>query len=133
VPPTDYDAPYSAMPITVTLKKVKQKVKNSYIKMAKEKAKEMCEKPKYKPGIKKAGLTTMKGATGSAAEKKDFKLPSINPINEKRLATKVVSDEPRDKKEHWLNLLDLEHADALISDAYWYIICKVCNPQPEFE
>jgi hypothetical protein len=34
----------------------------------------------------------------------------------------------REKKEHWLNLLDLEHADALVSDCFWYIICKICNP-----
>lgn len=39
----------------------------------------------------------------------------------------------RQKKEHWLNLLDMEHADAVISDAFWYIICKICNPKPEFE
>ena len=39
----------------------------------------------------------------------------------------------RPKKEHWLNLLDLEHADALISDAFWYVICKICNPKKEFE
>lgn len=39
----------------------------------------------------------------------------------------------RDKKKHWLDLLDLEHANALISDCFWYIICKHCNPQPEFE
>jgi hypothetical protein len=35
VPPTDYEAPYSAMPTNVVLKRVKEKVKNSYIKMAK--------------------------------------------------------------------------------------------------
>jgi hypothetical protein len=40
---------------------------------------------------------------------------------------------PREKKEHWLNLLDEEHADALISDAFWYIICKIMNPKKEFE
>ncbi len=80
MPPTDYDAPYSAMPITVTLKKVKQKVKNSYIKMAKEKAKEMSEKLKYKPGIKKATLPTKKGAAGAAADKKDFKWTKISVV-----------------------------------------------------
>jgi hypothetical protein len=30
-------------------------------------------------------------------------------------------------------LLEELHADALISDAFWYIICKICNPKPEFE
>lgn len=25
-------------------------------------------------------------------------------------------------------LLELEHADALISDAFWYVICTICNP-----
>lgn len=33
----------------------------------------------------------------------------------------------------WLDLLDLEHADALISDCFWFIICKILNPKPEFE
>ena len=37
------------------------------------------------------------------------------------------------KKQHWLNFLDEEHADAIISDAFWYIICKCCNPKAEFE
>ena len=37
------------------------------------------------------------------------------------------------KKEHWLKLLEQEHADALISDSFWYVICKICNPKPEFE
>ena len=76
VPPTDYDAPYSAMPTTVTLKKVKQKVKKSYIKMAKEKADEMTKKLKYKPGtsVKKTSLAGKKGM-GATADKKDFKLP----------------------------------------------------------
>lgn len=36
VPPTDYDAPYSKMPSNVVLKRVKEKVKNSYLKMARE-------------------------------------------------------------------------------------------------
>lgn len=44
VPPTDYDAPYSAIPENVVLKKVKQKVKKSYIKIAKKKADEMAAK-----------------------------------------------------------------------------------------
>jgi len=32
-----------------------------------------------------------------------------------------------------LNLLDLEHADALISDAFWYAIIELCNPKAEFD
>ena len=39
----------------------------------------------------------------------------------------------QEKKKHWLNLLDEDHAEALISDAFWYVICKICNPKPEFE
>ena len=73
VPPTDYDAPYSAMPATVVLKKVKQKVKNSYIKMAKLKAKEMSEKLKYKPGVK--NTTGMAAKKSTNPLKKDLKLP----------------------------------------------------------
>lgn len=29
--------------------------------------------------------------------------------------------------------MDLTHANAIISDAFWYVICKILNPQPEFE
>jgi hypothetical protein len=36
-------------------------------------------------------------------------------------------------KQNWLNFLDEEHADAVISDSFWYVICKICNPQPMFE
>ena len=32
-------------------------------------------------------------------------------------------------KQNWLNFLDEEHADAVISDSFWYVICKICNPQ----
>ena len=31
-------------------------------------------------------------------------------------------------KQNWLNFLDEEHADAVISDSFWYVICKICNP-----
>jgi hypothetical protein len=34
------------------------------------------------------------------------------------------------KKKNWLDLLDFEHADAVISDSFWYVICTICNPQP---
>lgn len=44
VPPTDYDAPYSSIPECVVLKKVKQKVKKSYIKMAQKRAEDMAAK-----------------------------------------------------------------------------------------
>ena len=30
-------------------------------------------------------------------------------------------------------MLDLEHADALISDAFWYTIIEICNPKSEFD
>ena len=41
VPPTDYDAPYSQMPENVVLKRVKEKVKNSYTAMQKKKRDEI--------------------------------------------------------------------------------------------
>lgn len=44
VPPTDYEAPYSSMPCNVVLSRVKQKVKEAYNKIAKEKKKMMQEK-----------------------------------------------------------------------------------------
>lgn len=49
----------------------------------------------------------------------------------KNKVTSVVKRE--EKKKHWLNLLDEDHAEALISDAFWYVICKICNPKPEFK
>jgi len=126
VPPTDYEAPYSLMPSNVVLKRVKEKVKNSYIKMAKQKAKEINDKKKEKPETTIA--SKKKKSTNRGFD--EGKLPPIGTSN------KVVVHEDsllREKKEHWLNLLDLEHADAVISDAFWYVICKVCNPKPQFE
>jgi hypothetical protein len=35
--------------------------------------------------------------------------------------------------ESWLGLLDVEHTDAVIGDSFWYIVCRVCNPMPEYE
>lgn len=55
------------------------------------------------------------------------------PIGKSKPSDELVPLNEEDKKEHWLNLLDLEHADALISDAFWYVICKICNPKPQFE
>lgn len=37
VPPTDFEAPYSSLPPSVNLKKVKQKVKYSYKSIVKSK------------------------------------------------------------------------------------------------
>lgn len=44
VPPTDYEAPYSLLPEGVVLKRVKEKVKVSYITMQKKKREEIEEK-----------------------------------------------------------------------------------------
>ena len=27
----------------------------------------------------------------------------------------------------------MEHADAIISDSFWYVICTICNPKKEFK
>ena len=51
------------MPITVTLQKVKQKVKNSYIEMAKEKQKDIKEKLKYKPPVTTNRVAVKAGAS----------------------------------------------------------------------
>ena len=60
VPPTDYDAPYSALPESVMLVKVKQKVKNTYKKMAKAKAEELAQKQKAQQA-KRASLAEQLG------------------------------------------------------------------------
>ena len=121
VPPTDYEAPYSQMPSNVDITRVKQKVKNSYKEMAKQKAKEITQKIKHKP-------------LPVPSRKNDLKLPPIDPKNNTVAEIKAaVRSEMKEKQEHWINLLNLEHADALISDAFWYVICKICNPRPEFE
>lgn len=31
-------------------------------------------------------------------------------------------------RDFWVEVFNLEHANALISDCFWYIICKVFNP-----
>ena len=55
-------------------------------------------------------------------------------IKHKRGQSMVVSSfTKKKKKQNWINFLDEEHADALISDAFWYVICKLMNPKPEFE
>ena len=59
----------------------------------------------------------------------DGKLPQIG----KALDTKKLVVREKNGAFDWLNLLDEEHADAIISDAFWYVICKICNPKPEFE
>lgn len=35
-------------------------------------------------------------------------------------------------KPKWVDLLDKEHANAIISDSFWYVICVICNPKKEF-
>mmetsp|Transcript_35795 Transcript_35795/g.54855 ORF Transcript_35795/g.54855 Transcript_35795/m.54855 type:complete len:83 (+) Transcript_35795:110-358(+) len=56
VPPTDYDAPYSQLPGSVVLKRVKEKVKNSYSQMAIQKAKEIKEKLKKQQNMRGKSL-----------------------------------------------------------------------------
>ena len=65
----------------------------------------------------------------------DQSLPPINMPNNQSIQSKNKGTvtKIKKKKSHWLDLLDELHADALISDAFWYIICKICNPKPEFE
>lgn len=103
--------------------------------MAKIKAQEIAEKKK-KQQTQKNELAIKLGRTSASTSKflgkskndlDDGKLPAIGkPLDTKKMVV-------REKKEHWLNLLDEEHADAIISDAFWYVICKICNPKPEFE
>ena len=67
-------------------------------------------------------------------ESTELRLPKIKQKPTVReILGKTEEDKETVKKLHWLHLLDLEHADAVISDAFWYVICKICNPQPEFE
>ena len=48
VPPTDFEAPYSSLPSSVNLKKVKQKVKYSYKNIVKSKQFEINQKNRKK-------------------------------------------------------------------------------------
>jgi len=86
----------------------------------------------------KFGSMSMTKNNTKGANDDDFDNGTLPPIGGGRATTAgKYSDEKklvvREKKEHWLNLLDEEHADALISDAFWYIICKIMNPKKEFE
>jgi len=75
-----------------------------------------------------------KSGKGQDADFEEGKLPPIGRGGTAgRSAAEGKAIVPREKKEHWLNLLDEEHADAIISDAFWYVICKIMNPKKEFE
>lgn len=58
----------------------------------------------------------------------NFSLPKIGKQN-----TMMVANSIKKARQHWLNFLDEEHADAIISDAFWYVICKLMNPKEEFQ
>ena len=110
-----------------------------YNDIAKKRAQELSEKLKNKQQSQqnRAGSLALQKRVSTLQQRQsadggDGKLPPI----QKSLADqerKPAKKPEKDKKEHWLKLLELEHADALISDSFWYVICKICNPQPDFE
>lgn len=104
--------------------KVMQQYNESAIKRRQElseRLKNKQQKEQRAKSVTKTKRQTMQQQ--QSADGGDGKLP---PIAEKP----KVSQKKR--KEHWLKLLEQEHADALISDAFWYVICTICNPKEEF-
>lgn len=35
--------------------------------------------------------------------------------------------------QEWVQIFEMEHADAIISDSFWYVICKVFLKKAEYE
>ena len=107
--------------------RVKKKVKESYSTKDKEKEEKKLMEQKRKD--------TMTKTQKKNKDLEDQSLPPINMPNNQSIQSKNKGTvtKIKKKKSHWLDLLDELHADALISDAFWYIICKICNPKPEFE
>ena len=98
--------------------------------MAKLRAKEIKDKFKIRQNQRQQYLV----ATGQQSKIKTEPRPEGSlPDIHARGSEAVAQRREKKKNEHWLNLLDQEHADAVISDAFWYVICKLCNPKPEFE
>ena len=81
----------------------------------------------------KLGRTSASTSKIMGKTKNSLATSTLPPIDGKVSTIPKRAPVEREKKEHWLDLLDEEHADAIISDAFWYIICKICNPKPEFE
>ena len=105
--------------------------------MQKKKKEEIEEKRKNQNARGKS--TSIAQNTGSMIMKKDIDIRREHKIKRKPTVMQILEKDQDEsygskiKKSHWLYLLDMEHADAVISDAFWYVICKICNPQPEFE
>jgi len=47
----------------------------------------------------------------------------------------IESLEANNEKAHvqWVSIFEMEHADAVISDAFWYVICRVFLKKQENE
>ena len=133
------------------LKRVKEKVKSTYFLIAEKKKEALkAKKSLLSPSaVARAGSKTIGGSRGHRRNNTDLAGITLPDINKKAYATTTRANEApakisfnnvkssaisiMKKKQHWLNFLDEEHADAIISDAFWYIICKICNPKAEFE
>lgn len=35
--------------------------------------------------------------------------------------------------KEWNKIFDMEHSDAIISDSFWYVICKVFLKKKDYE
>ena len=77
---------------------------------------------------KEKNTTLQKGTNRNSA---NFALPEIGRPKSQMVAEKKERRLPRLKP--WLSFLDEEHTSAIISDAFWYVICKLCNPKVEFK
>ena len=114
----------------IVISRVKQKVIESYKNKNVNKQAE-----ERKAALRQRGKST----AAAAAQKRNkdlggnMKMPEVSGSNVSMQAKNKHPIIKAEKKKHWLNLLDEDHAEALISDAFWYVICKICNPKPEFE
>lgn len=111
---------------------MKTLVKKVYDNIAKEKQK---EKSEMMAKVKAKAAAAEEKRRRIAAEKRGgVKLPEIG------LGRGVSGQETKRRtvnyggkaKPKWIDLLEKEHANAIISDSFWYVICVICNPKKEF-
>ena len=96
-------------------------VKKVYLGLAEKKREEkarMMSKIREKAQQKAAKEATKQQSVGQ----------NRNPAGQ-RHGRGLVANKP---KPRWVDLLDKEHASAIISDSFWYVICTICNPKKEF-
>lgn len=51
----------------------------------------------------------------------------------KNVSQSLAKTTPQKVREYWNKTFEMEHADAIIHDSFWYVICRVFNPEQYIE